>query len=96
MEAYCPEVRLAYITPSCEYPVGSTLVLERRLLLVDWAERAGAFVIEDGYDSEYRYGSLRQFSIPMAGGLGRDRREDFTAWVVGRPTRLVEWRHHGQ
>jgi GntR family transcriptional regulator/MocR family aminotransferase len=32
-----------------------TLVLERRLMLLDWAERAGAFVIEDDYDSEYRY-----------------------------------------
>ena len=35
--------------------MGSTLVLERRLLLLDWAQRAGAFVIEDDYDSEYRY-----------------------------------------
>ena len=54
-EARCPGARLAYITPSCQYPLGSTLVLERRLLLLDWAERAGAFVIEDDYDSEYRY-----------------------------------------
>ena len=54
-ERSCPEARLAYITPSCQYPVGSTLVLERRLLLLDWAQRAGAFVIEDDYDSEYRY-----------------------------------------
>ena len=54
-EERCPGARLAYITPSCQYPMGSTLVLERRLLLLDWAERAGAFVIEDDYDSEYRY-----------------------------------------
>ena len=51
----CPGARLAYITPSCQYPAGSTLVLERRLRLLDWAGRAGAFVIEDDYDSEYRY-----------------------------------------
>ena len=51
----CPGARLAYITPSCQYPVGSTLVLERRLRLLDWAGRVGAFVIEDDYDSEYRY-----------------------------------------
>ena len=54
-EARCPAARLAYVTPSCQYPMGSTLVLERRLMLLDWAERAGAFVIEDDYDSEYRY-----------------------------------------
>ena len=54
-EARCAAARLAYVTPSCQYPTGSTLVLERRLLLLDWAERAGAFVIEDDYDSEYRY-----------------------------------------
>ena len=54
-EVRCPGARLAYITPSCQYPLGATLSLERRLLLLDWAERAGAFVIEDDYDSEYRY-----------------------------------------
>ena len=54
-QASCPGARLAYITPSCQYPVGATLVLERRLRLLDWAGRAAAFVIEDDYDSEYRY-----------------------------------------
>ena len=54
-EARCPGARLAYITPSCQFPLGATLSLERRLLLLDWAERTGAFVIEDDYDSEYRY-----------------------------------------
>ena len=54
-EARCPHARLAYITPSCQFPLGVTLSLERRLMLLDWAERAGAVVIEDDYDSEYRY-----------------------------------------
>ena len=54
-EARCPDARLAYITPSCQFPLGATLSLDRRLRLLDWAERAGAFVIEDDYDSEYRY-----------------------------------------
>ena len=54
-EARCPGARLAYITPSCQFPLGATLPLERRLRLLDWAERAGAFLIEDDYDSEYRY-----------------------------------------
>ena len=50
-----PHAKLAYVTPSFQYPLGVTLSLERRLLLLDWAERTGAFVIEDDYDSEYRY-----------------------------------------
>ena len=54
-EARCPGARLAYITPSCQFPLGATLALERRLALLDWAERTGGFVIEDDYDSEYRY-----------------------------------------
>jgi len=54
-EARCPNARLAYITPSCQFPLGATLSFARRLRLLDWAERAGAFVIEDDYDSEYRY-----------------------------------------
>ena len=67
-EERCPGARLVYITPSCQYPMGSTLVLERRLLLLDWAERAGAFVIEDDYDSEYRYRGR-----PIASVQGLDR-----------------------
>lgn len=50
-----PRARLAYITPSHQYPLGVTLSLERRLELLRWAEGAGAWVFEDDYDSEYRY-----------------------------------------
>ena len=50
-----PCAKLAYVTPSFQYPLGVTLSLERRLRLLDWAERAGALVIEDDYDSEFRY-----------------------------------------
>ena len=47
--------RLAYVTPSHQFPTGVVLPLARRLELLDWAGRSGAFVIEDDYDSEYRY-----------------------------------------
>ena len=47
--------RLAYVTPSHQYPTGVTLSLPRRLALLDWAERNDAWVIEDDYDGEYRY-----------------------------------------
>lgn len=43
-----------YITPSHQYPTGATLPLERRLELINWAER-GKWVIEDDYDSEFHY-----------------------------------------
>lgn len=50
-----PRARLAYVTPSHQYPLGATLSLQRRLSLLDWASRTGAVVVEDDYDSEYCY-----------------------------------------
>jgi GntR family transcriptional regulator / MocR family aminotransferase len=47
--------RLAYVTPSHQFPTGVVLPIARRLELLQWASRAGAFVVEDDYDSEYRY-----------------------------------------
>ena len=47
--------RLAYVTPSHQFPTGAVMPLTRRLALLDWAQRFNAFVIEDDYDSEYRY-----------------------------------------
>jgi GntR family transcriptional regulator/MocR family aminotransferase len=46
---------LAYVTPSHQFPTGVTLSLERRLRLLDWASRVGAYVVEDDYDSDFRY-----------------------------------------
>ncbi|HEV2299323.1 MAG TPA: PLP-dependent aminotransferase family protein [Candidatus Acidoferrales bacterium] len=48
-------VRLAYVTPSHQFPTGVVLPVARRLELLNWASRVGAFVVEDDYDSEYRY-----------------------------------------
>ncbi|HEX6738036.1 MAG TPA: PLP-dependent aminotransferase family protein, partial [Vicinamibacteria bacterium] len=50
-----PAARAVYVTPSYQFPLGVTMSLRRRLALLDWADRAGAWVIEDDYDSEYRY-----------------------------------------
>jgi len=47
--------RLAYVTPSHQFPLGSTMPLERRKALLDWASKADAYVIEDDYDSDFRY-----------------------------------------
>jgi GntR family transcriptional regulator/MocR family aminotransferase len=47
--------RLIYVTPSHQFPLGMTMSLPRRLALLEWASRAGAWVMEDDFDSEYRY-----------------------------------------
>ncbi|MHA1571545.1 MAG: MocR-like pyridoxine biosynthesis transcription factor PdxR [Alphaproteobacteria bacterium] len=51
-----PRARLACVCPSHQYPLGVTMSLDRRLALLEWAHRAEAFILEDDYDSEYRYG----------------------------------------
>lgn len=45
----------AYVTPAHQFPLGMTMSLERRLALLKWASATGAFIIEDDYDSEYRF-----------------------------------------
>ncbi len=48
-------VSLAYVTPSHQYPMGVTLSLDRRIQLLDWASKNGAYIVEDDYDSDFRY-----------------------------------------
>ncbi len=48
--------RLIYLTPSHQYPCGVTMSLSRRLALLEAAEAHGAWIVEDDYDSEFRYG----------------------------------------
>src|SRR6266511_2785330 len=50
-----PTARAVYVTPSHQFPLGVTMSVHRRLALLAWARRAGAFVLEDDYDSEFRY-----------------------------------------
>jgi GntR family transcriptional regulator/MocR family aminotransferase len=49
------QARLAYVTPSHQYPTGVVMGLRRRLELLAWAQAAGAYVVEDDYDAEFRY-----------------------------------------
>lgn len=49
------EARLAYVTPSHQFPLGSVLSVSRRDQLLDWARQGSGWIIEDDYDSEYRY-----------------------------------------
>jgi GntR family transcriptional regulator / MocR family aminotransferase len=52
-----PRAKLAYVTPSHQYPLGVSMAVSRRLELLGWAERNNAWILEDDYDSEYRYSS---------------------------------------
>ena len=57
--------RLVYVTPSHQFPLGYTMTLARRLELLNWSQRARAWILEDDYDGEYRYTSR---PIPAPGG----------------------------
>jgi GntR family transcriptional regulator / MocR family aminotransferase len=63
--------RLAYVTPSHQFPTGVVLPIGRRIELLDWASRVRAFIVEDDYDSEYRYDGP---PLPALTGLDRDGR----------------------
>ena len=65
------DARLVYVTPSHQYPLGVPMSLARRLALLHWASRARAWVIEDDYDSEFRYGAR---PVPCLHGLDVDGR----------------------
>lgn len=66
-----PEFTLAYVTPSHQFPTGAIMPLSRRLELLRYAERSNAYIIEDDYDSEYRYQGK---PIPAVQGLDRNGR----------------------
>lgn len=53
----CRKARLAYVTPSHQFPLGYTMSAARRMQLLEWAQHTGAWILEDDYDSEYRYES---------------------------------------
>jgi GntR family transcriptional regulator/MocR family aminotransferase len=64
-----PGVRLIYVTPAHQFPVGVSMSLARRLALLDWARRSDALIFEDDYDSEFRYAGP---PVPALQGLDRD------------------------
>ena len=64
----CRKARAALVTPSHQYPLGVTMSASRRLQLLEWAHNSGSWIIEDDYDSEYRYDSM-----PIASLQGLDR-----------------------
>ena len=69
--ARASDARMAVVTPSHQYPLGVVMPVSRRLDLLDWARTAGAWIVEDDYDSEYRYGGR-----PLAALQGLDTADD--------------------
>jgi len=65
------KARAAFVAPSHQFPLGVTMSASRRFQLLEWAEKAGAWIIEDDYDSEYRYDSS---PISALQGLDRNSR----------------------
>ncbi|HEY9657399.1 MAG TPA: PLP-dependent aminotransferase family protein, partial [Allocoleopsis sp.] len=66
LPANAAPVKLAYVTPSHQFPTGAVLSLSRRLALLAWAQQSGSMIIEDDYDSEFRYDDR---PIPALQGL---------------------------
>jgi GntR family transcriptional regulator / MocR family aminotransferase len=69
-ERAAPDARLAYVTPSHQFPLGTIMSASRRLSLLNWARRANAWVLEDDYDSEFRYSGR---PVPCLQGLDAER-----------------------
>lgn len=65
------KARLVYVTPSRQFPLGMTMSLQRRLNLLEWASENDAWIIEDDYDSEFRYSGR---PLPALQGLDRHSR----------------------
>ncbi|MRG43491.1 aminotransferase class I/II-fold pyridoxal phosphate-dependent enzyme [Chitinophaga sp. SYP-B3965] len=61
-----PEARFVYLTPSHQYPLGATMPLSERLKLLKWAARHKMWIVEDDYDSEFRYNGR---PVPALKGL---------------------------
>ena len=65
-----PKARAAFVTPSHQFPTGVALSMTRRLELLTWARKTGAFIVEDDYTSEFRYSGP-----PLASLQGLDEEE---------------------
>lgn len=76
------KAKVAYVTPSHQYPLGFTMPIERRLEFLTWAADQRGWIIEDDYDSEYRYG---QPPIPAMQGLDSSER----TFYVGSFSKVV-------
>ncbi|AJP57628.1 DNA-binding protein [Pandoraea vervacti] len=72
---HAPDAQFAVVTPTHQSPMGTTLSLPRRLALLDWAARQQSWIVEDDYDSEFRYHGR---PLPALKSLDHDNRVLYT------------------
>ncbi|MBJ4955231.1 PLP-dependent aminotransferase family protein [Salmonella enterica subsp. enterica serovar Goldcoast] len=97
-----PQARFALLTPAHQSPLGVALSLARRHQLLEWADRAQAWIIEDDYDSEFRYHGkplppLKSLDAPQrviyAGTFSKSLFPALrTAWLVVPLTQVAHFR----
>jgi len=63
-----PRARAAYVTPSHQFPTGVTMSMGRRVALLEWARASDAWILEDDYDSEFRYAGPPLTALAGIGG----------------------------
>lgn len=66
-----PRASLAVVTPTHQFPLGTSLPVSRRLNLLDWARDTGAWIVEDDYDSEFQYRGRPLPSLKSLDSIGR-------------------------
>lgn len=69
--AHLDHIKLAYVTPTHQFPLGAFMPLGRRRALLDWANQRGLWLIEDDYDSEYRFAVRPEATLQSLDTQGR-------------------------
>ncbi|MEZ9232315.1 PLP-dependent aminotransferase family protein [Vibrio amylolyticus] len=78
--------KVLYVTPSNQYPMGTTIDLEQRIELIRWAKEQGRFIIEDDYDSEFQF-AHRPF--PSLQGLSVEVGADASVLYIGSLSKVM-------
>ncbi|WP_158882543.1 PLP-dependent aminotransferase family protein [Amycolatopsis anabasis] len=71
VDAIPPGTRLVYVTPSHQFPLGIAMSMRRRMELIAWAERQDAVIVEDDYDTEFRFTGRPMEPLHSLDGAGR-------------------------
>lgn len=92
-----PDPALIYVTPTHQYPTGRSMPIQNRIALVDFARRSGAVVVEDDYDSEFRFDGpplpslqgLDPDNVAYVGTFSKTLSPAFRCGYVILPSRLI-------